>query len=912
MLVYFTFVVINMVGADDDDADLLSFRPSIGDGNGVLHTWEGRNPCSGSWASVTCYCGSVASVCLDAASLAGNVSFLLRLPHLRVLSLKNNSLYDTLPALTHYRNARLKHLHLSHNQLMAPSTRRFLSWPPSESSTIDLPAGQAYRSLSDRSRQLACDRYRCGGDCQYVFVAEEELLKSLGSADEIEITELKEKEKGLICFKGGEDLRLDCLLKVLAEVLRKGFSGSTYKVVLKEGIIVVVKRLRAVHFSAAQGANNDAFRAFKKFKFLTENKTEYKIKTFRTDRGGEFLSTEFTQFCENEGIERHLIAPYTPQQNGVVELRNRTVMAMTRSLLKGTHMPVRLWGETVRHAIYLLNRLPTKVLGERTPFEAWMGRKPHLAHLRVFGCICASNEEKVLEFMVVDAFDTDEVIVAAGIEAAAEDVTTPAVAVVPMTGASSPSTPSSNTYRASSHSITNSPESYEGLVCFRSIADIYANTEEVVGIDEEEGEVMMMIYEELTYYQEAATEPCCLEELGLEKCTQEHVVYTRGEGEASILVGVYVDDLIMTGSSAEKINKFKQQIMIEFEMSDLGLLSYYLEIEMEQQKSQIFLRQSAYAKKILSQFKMTDCNATKHPMEPKTQLHKDLEGTPVDATEYRHIIACLRYLLHTRPDLSYSVGMASRYMERPTIMHHKVVKQILRYLKGTIYFGLVYIKGPQEIGIFGYSDSDLAGDLDGRKNTSGMIFYFSESLIVVEFINTGEQRADALTKALPGVKLAAMRHLHGVRDLQLCTGRSLDWASRKRILVSASDRLAFIHKFQTRYPLVHANLKQSNILIDEEGNGDLHGGRPSKSEVPGAGAGEWEGAGYAGVRRLQLWYDDTGSGDGRRIRKWRTESFRKNKAQDQRMVKIALLCTAERPEKRPEMSQVVRMMGEFL
>ncbi|KAG6513863.1 hypothetical protein ZIOFF_024200 [Zingiber officinale] len=122
-------------------------------------------------------------------------------------------------------------------------------------------------------------------------------------------------------------------------------------------------------------------------------------------------------------------------------------------------------------------------------------------------------------------------------------------------------------------------------------------------------------------------------------------------------------------------------MMTEFEMSDLGLLSYYLGIEVEQQKSRILLRQSAYAKKILSQFKMADCNATKHPMEPKTQLHKDLERTPVGVTEYRRIIGCLRYLLHTRSDLSYFVGMASRYIKRPTIMYHKMVKQMLRYLK---------------------------------------------------------------------------------------------------------------------------------------------------------------------------------------------------------------------------------------
>ncbi|KAG6512608.1 hypothetical protein ZIOFF_030733 [Zingiber officinale] len=504
-------------------------------------------------------------------------------------------------------------------------------------------------------------------------------------------------------------------------------------------------------------------------------------------------------------------------------------------------MPARFWGEAVRHAVYLLNRLPTKALGDRTPFEAWMGRKPHLAHLRVFGCVAyvknttphlkklddrsspmvylgveesckahrlfdprhgklqvsrdvvfqensewtwtagANHEENLPEFMVEDALDTDEVIVVADIEAGTEDVAPPATAVVPMTRASSPSTSSSSTH------TTTSPDSHEGPVRFRSIADIYANTEEVVGIDEEENEVMLMMSEEPTCYQEATTKACC------------------------------------TG----RINKFKQQMMIEFEMSDLGLLSYYLGIEVEQQKNRILLRQSTYAKKILSQFKVADCNATKHPMEPKTQLHKDLEGTPVDATEYRRVIGCLRYLLHTRPDLSYPFGMASRYMERPTTMHHKVVKQILRYLKGTIHFGLTYIKGLQEISIFGYSDSDLVGDLDGRKSTKFMaattaachalwlrsltseltgekpkpvtLFVDNKSVIalmknpifhgrskhidtrfhfirecvengqiVVEFINTGEQRADVLTKALPGVKLAVMRQLLGVRDLEQC------------------------------------------------------------------------------------------------------------------------------------------------
>ncbi|KAG6502110.1 hypothetical protein ZIOFF_041999 [Zingiber officinale] len=563
-------------------------------------------------------------------------------------------------------------------------------------------------------------------------------------------------------------------------------------------------------------AKNGAFRAFKKFKFLMKNKTEYKIKTLRTNRDNEFLSTEFTQFCENEGIERHLMAPYTPQQNSIVECRNRTMMAMARSLLKGIHMSARFWGEAVRHAIYLLNRLPTKVLGERTPFEAWMGRKPHLAHLRVFSCVAyvknttlhlkklddrsspmvylgieegckahrlfdprhdklqvsrdvmfqencewtwnagANNEEMVPEFMVVDAFGTNEVIIVADIEAATEDVTTPAVAVVPMTGASSPSTPSSNTHTASSPSITNSPESYEGPVRFRSIADIYANTEEVVGINEKEGEVMMMIYEEPTCYQEVATEACwSLEELDFKKCTQEHVVYTRGEGEASLLVGVYVDDLIVTRSSTEKINKFKEQMMTYFELSDLGLLSYYLGIE------------------------MTDCNATKHPMEPKTQLHKDFKGTPVDATEYKCIIGCLRYLLHTQPDLSYSVGMKQKtmtlssceaeFMAAATAACHALrLRSLASELTGV---------EPKPVTLFVDNKSAIALMKnpvfhDRSKHIDTMFHFIRECIegrqIVVEFVNTGEQRANALTKTLPGVKLAAMRQLLDVRDLQPC------------------------------------------------------------------------------------------------------------------------------------------------
>ncbi|XP_047333268.1 uncharacterized mitochondrial protein AtMg00810-like [Impatiens glandulifera] len=109
--------------------------------------------------------------------------------------------------------------------------------------------------------------------------------------------------------------------------------------------------------------------------------------------------------------------------------------------------------------------------------------------------------------------------------------------------------------------------------------------------------------------------------------------------------------------------------MKEFEMSDLGLLSYYLGIEVNHKKYSIEVKQKAYAKKVLKQFVMEDCNLNKYPMEAKLQLGKDVEGSLVDPKEYRRIIGCLRYLTHTRPDISYVVGIVSRYMEKPTTLN---------------------------------------------------------------------------------------------------------------------------------------------------------------------------------------------------------------------------------------------------
>ena len=111
-------------------------------------------------------------------------------------------------------------------------------------------------------------------------------------------------------------------------------------------------------------------------------------RVLRTNGGGEYVSTEFNEFCESERIIHEVTPPYTPQHNGVAERKNRTLLNMVRSMLKSKNLPKYLWGEAVNTAAYILNRSPTKKVENMTPEEAWTGVKPCMSHLRVFGSIC--------------------------------------------------------------------------------------------------------------------------------------------------------------------------------------------------------------------------------------------------------------------------------------------------------------------------------------------------------------------------------------------------------------------------------------------------------------------------------------------------------------------------------------------
>ncbi|XP_019266974.1 PREDICTED: uncharacterized protein LOC109244350 [Nicotiana attenuata] len=149
-------------------------------------------------------------------------------------------------------------------------------------------------------------------------------------------------------------------------------------------------------------------------------------------------------------------------------------------------------------------------------------------------------------------------------------------------------------------------------------------------------------------------------------------------------------------------------------MADVGLMSYYLGLEVKQMEDGIFISQESYTIELLKKFNMLDCNTVNTLMKSGTKLSKFDEGEKVNPTFFRSLVGSLRYLICIRPDILFAVGVASFFMKAPTSTHLKVTRRILRYLRSTIDFGPFY-SSSSYFNLMGFCDNDYAGDIDDRK-----------------------------------------------------------------------------------------------------------------------------------------------------------------------------------------------------
>ena len=174
-----------------------------------------------------------------------------------------------------------------------------------------------------------------------------------------------------------------------------------------------------------------------------------------------------------------------------------------------------------------------------------------------------------------------------------------------------------------------------------------------------------------------------------------------------LVVCLYVDDIIYMVSSSSVVGEFKSSMLSRFEMTDMGLLHYFLGLKVKQMEDRIFASQKKYASDLLKKFGMVNCKSVVTPMNVNEKLQVEDGTEQIDATSFRSLVGGLIYLSHTRLDISFSVGVVSRFMSKPSKQHFGAAKRILRYIAGMVDYGIWY-SHVLDFKLCGFTDSDWA------------------------------------------------------------------------------------------------------------------------------------------------------------------------------------------------------------
>ena len=199
--------------------------------------------------------------------------------------------------------------------------------------------------------------------------------------------------------------------------------------------------------------------------------------------------------------------------------------------------------------------------------------------------------------------------------------------------------------------------------------------------------------------------------------TNDKTLFYINKSKDSLLVHIYVDDIIFGSTNDKFCQKFSKLMQSRYQMSMMGELSYLLGLQVKQTNDGIFINQSKYTRNLLKRFNMLDNSFASTPMATATKLDQH-QGDEVDVTSYRGMIRSLLYLTASRPDIMYATCLCTRFQDQPREPHLIAVKRIFRYLKGNPDLGLWYPR-ESDFNMIGYSDADFSGCKVDRKSTSG-------------------------------------------------------------------------------------------------------------------------------------------------------------------------------------------------
>jgi hypothetical protein len=227
---------------------------------------------------------------------------------------------------------------------------------------------------------------------------------------------------------------------------------------------------------------------------------------------------------------------------------------------------------------------------------------------------------------------------------------------------------------------------------------------------------------------------------GYSRSNYDHYIYlNRFPNGSFVYLLLYVDDMLIASHDKSLIIELKVQLSHEFDMKDLGPAKKILgmKIQCDRRVGTLFLSQKSYIEKVLEKYNLSNCKSVATPFASHFKLSSRQRPVIEDEKDhmshipYSNVVGNLMYaMICTRPDLVHDVSVVSRFMHNPGKGHWNAVKWILRYLKGTSHFGLLFDKNSvKEIGVMGFVDSDFAGDLDKKRSISSYVFSLCGSTV---------------------------------------------------------------------------------------------------------------------------------------------------------------------------------------
>ncbi|XP_028089128.1 uncharacterized protein LOC114289580 [Camellia sinensis] len=208
----------------------------------------------------------------------------------------------------------------------------------------------------------------------------------------------------------------------------------------------------------------------------------------------------------------------------------------------------------------------------------------------------------------------------------------------------------------------------------------------------------------------------------------DYSLFVKKTSTSITILLIYVDDILLTRSDSLYIQTLVQAMHSAFSMKELGFINYFLGISVAPTSTGYVLSQHKYASEILVKAGMSSCKLYSSPMATKHSSSSSTDDLPFSHPSlYRSLVGALQYMTITRPDLAFAVNHACQFMQSPSNTHFVIVKRLLRYLKGTLDYGLHFSNGPLILNAF--SDFDWAGNPIDRRYTTGYYVHLGLNLI---------------------------------------------------------------------------------------------------------------------------------------------------------------------------------------